>query len=89
MITDAYLSAITVTNVYQSCTYKMAAKIKWHRYETKLRHCHPMFSEHVSRRFYTVCILLTVNTKRQLYSRSDYPHERAYMKQPSQCACPL
>ena len=43
MITDlatikAYLSAITVTNISQTFTYKMAAKINWHRYETKLRH---------------------------------------------------
>ena len=22
-------------------TYKMAAKINWHRYATELRHCHP------------------------------------------------
>ena len=32
--------AITVTNVF---TYKMAAKINWHRYGTKSRHCHPMY----------------------------------------------
>jgi len=49
MITDftnkAYLSAITVTNISQSFfTYKMPAKINWHRYGTKLRHCHPMYS---------------------------------------------
>jgi len=25
-------------------TYKMAAKINWHRYGTKLRHCHLMYS---------------------------------------------
>ena len=24
-------------------TYKMAAKINWHRHGTKLRHCHPMY----------------------------------------------
>jgi len=23
--------------------YKMAAKINWHRYGTKLRNCHPMY----------------------------------------------
>jgi len=23
----------------------MAAKIKWHRYGTKLRHCHPMYKD--------------------------------------------
>jgi len=42
MITDkAYLSAITVTNIYQRVfTYKMAAKLNWLRYGTKLRHCH-------------------------------------------------
>ena len=34
---------ITVTNIYQSFTYKMAAKINWHRYGTKL-HCHPMYN---------------------------------------------
>jgi len=28
----------------QSFTYKMAAKINWHKYATKLRHCHPMHS---------------------------------------------
>ena len=36
MITDLP----TVTNIYQIYTYKMAAKINWHRYRTKLRHCH-------------------------------------------------
>jgi len=38
MITDytnkAYLSDITVTNISQSFTYKMAAKINWRRYGT-------------------------------------------------------
>jgi len=37
------LSAITVTNIYQSFTYKMAAEISWDRYGTKLRHCHLMY----------------------------------------------
>jgi len=32
-----YLSAITVTEISQSFTYKMAAKINWRRYGTKLR----------------------------------------------------
>jgi len=40
---NAYLSAITVTNISKSFTYKMAAKTNWHRYGTKLRHCHPMY----------------------------------------------
>jgi len=48
VITDltykAHLSAITVTSIYQSFTHKMAAKkINWHRYGTKLRHCHPTY----------------------------------------------
>ena len=29
--------------IYQSFTYKMAAKINWHRYGTKLRHCRPVY----------------------------------------------
>jgi len=48
MITDlpkkAYLSTITVANISQSFTYKMAVKMNWHRYETKLSHCHPMYT---------------------------------------------
>ena len=48
MITDltneAYLSAITVTNIYESFTYNMAEKINWQRCGTKLRHCHPIYS---------------------------------------------
>jgi len=36
----AYLSTTTVANISQSFTYKMAAKVNWHRYGTKLRHCH-------------------------------------------------
>jgi len=27
-----------------SFTHKMAAKISWHRYGTKLRHCHPKYT---------------------------------------------
>ena len=48
MITDltneAYLSAITVTNIYESFTYNMAEKINWQRCGTKLRYCHPVYS---------------------------------------------
>jgi len=36
VINKAYSSAITVTNIYQRFTYKMAAKINRHRYGTKL-----------------------------------------------------
>jgi len=34
----------TVTNLSLSFTYKMAAKIKWHRYERELGHRHPMYT---------------------------------------------
>jgi len=40
----AYLSDITVTNISESFTHKMAAKTSWHRYGTKLRHCHHMYT---------------------------------------------
>ena len=40
----AYLSDITVTNISESFTHKMAAKTSWHRYGTKLRHCHPTYT---------------------------------------------
>ena len=30
-------------HIYQSFTCKMAAKINWHIYGTKLRHCHPVY----------------------------------------------
>jgi len=40
----ACLSAVTVTNISQSFSYKMAAKVDWNRHGTKLRHCHPMCS---------------------------------------------
>ena len=43
----ACLSAITVTDISKSFTRKMAAKINWHRCETKLRHCHLMYSRYV------------------------------------------
>jgi len=32
-----------VTNISKSFTDKMAAKINWYRYRTKLRHCHPVY----------------------------------------------
>jgi len=39
----AYLSAVTVTNP-RVFTNKMAAKINWHRDETKLRHCRAIYT---------------------------------------------
>ena len=35
-----YLSDGRKTNISKSCTHKMAAKTSWHRYGTKVRHCH-------------------------------------------------
>ena len=40
----AYFRDCRVTNISKSFTYKMAAKNGWHRYGTKLRHCHSMLS---------------------------------------------
>jgi len=37
------MGSVTVTDISQSFTRKMAAKINWHRYGTKLRHCRPMY----------------------------------------------
>ena len=42
LINKAYLSGITVRNIYESVTHKTAAKTSWHRYGTKLRHSHPI-----------------------------------------------
>ena len=39
----AYLSCTTVTDTSQNSTHKMAAKINWHRYGTKLSHCDIMY----------------------------------------------
>ena len=39
------IQVFTVTNISRSFTYKMAAKINWRIYGTKLRHCHPMCSK--------------------------------------------
>jgi len=41
----AYLHAVTVTTFLRVFTYKMAAKINWHRYRTKLRHSHPTHTD--------------------------------------------
>jgi len=43
-LTDkAHLSAISMTDISLSFTYKMATEINWHRYGTKLRHCRRMY----------------------------------------------
>jgi len=38
----------SVTNISHSFTYNMAAKINWHRYGRKLRHCHAIYTRHVT-----------------------------------------
>ena len=35
---------ITVANIYQSFTHKMAPKTSWQRYETKLSRCQSMYT---------------------------------------------
>ena len=50
----ANLSAITLTNIYQSFTYKMAAKIYSRRYGTILRHCHHMYRQVLALKYSTL-----------------------------------
>jgi len=74
-----HLSDITVTNISKSLTYKMVAKIDWHRYGTKLRHCHPMYAD---RLIISCCpSLLTApraltNDKAPAYNTSPPPLQR-------------
>ena len=37
-----------VTNISKSFTHKMAVITNWHRYGTKLRHCHPVYTSRSS-----------------------------------------
>ena len=60
----AYSSDSRVTNISKSFTRKMAAKTSWHRYETKLRHCHHMHGLDTSS---TVFLGLTVVFDRQTH----------------------
>ena len=62
--TKCSLSAVTVTNISQSFTYKMAARISWHRYGTKLRHCHVVYC----RRSLTLRIAMVVVQEQLLLS---------------------
>jgi len=41
----AYLNDIRVTNISKNFTHKLGAKTSWHRYGTKLRHCHRMYCD--------------------------------------------
>jgi len=44
LVNRAYLSDITVADISEGFTHNMAAKTSWHRYESKLRHRHPMYT---------------------------------------------
>ena len=44
-INKARLSNTTVINISRHMSDKMAAKNGWHRYERKLRYCHPVYKE--------------------------------------------
>jgi len=50
-----------VTNTSNSFTHKMAAKISWHRYRTKLRHCHPMYA----------CVQSSLGTNRPSFAAAN------------------
>ena len=72
MITDLptqRIYALSVTNISQSFTYKMAAKINWHRYGTKLCHCHRIYTKKfLYRMLYTSDLpLLTFCATRLVY----------------------
>ena len=55
-VTDrAYTSAITVTNISQTFTYNMAAKINWNM-ERLMRHSHPMYTFDYSEPFITATL---------------------------------
>jgi len=43
-------------------TIKMAAKVNWHRYGTKLRHCHPIDSTKMSSLLLLLIIISVIIT---------------------------
>ena len=48
---------------FQSFTYKTAAKTSWHRYGTKLRHCHPVYRPMLASRSYLTSLPGCQNAK--------------------------
>ena len=64
----AYLNATTATatNICQVFTYKMAAKINWRRYGTKLLHCHPMCTLCI------ICVMQRVDHLNDVSSESGF-----------------
>jgi len=64
-----YLTDIRVTNISKSFTHKMATETSWHRYGTKLRHSHPMYTPPAPglRRSSCTSLLLSIDgTDRQM-----------------------
>ena len=53
---------MTVTNFLRVFTYKMAAKINWHRYGAKLRHCRPMYTIALTVMFHPPLCVVTVTS---------------------------
>jgi len=53
----------------------MAAKIDWYRYGTKLRHCHPMYSEDSQRTIYLKAIFGVLT--RLIWYTMNYIYERS------------
>jgi len=65
----AYLNDIRLTNISKSFTHKMAAETSWHRYGTKLRHCHPMYRHNSVSVTVTRWWQLTAENRRYLLRR--------------------
>jgi len=60
IIKKAYLSNTTVIDISQRLAYKMAAKNGWHRYQTKLRHCHPIYIQGGSKKV-SCCTMIDIS----------------------------
>ena len=52
-----------VTNISKSFAYKMVAKTSWHRYGTKLCHCHPVYMYKLIAKFSTLDLASKLNSK--------------------------
>jgi len=63
------IKAISPANNFHCFTYKMAAKTRLHRLETKLRHCHTMYTKalkYLSRLVLNIFIAMEVLTTHRL-----------------------
>ena len=59
-------------SVFKCSTYKMAAKINWHRYGRKLRYCHPMYIIYKFNRFTKLVARMCQQTCK-LVTNIDFP----------------